>query len=85
MRRGTWLVLAAALVICTSGAAFAESHTEKKQPSCDDIQAKWDMSGGTVSEDMLAKKMDVSVERIRECLKKEAMEQEKADTPPASK
>ena len=85
MRRGTWLVLAAALVIGTSGAAFAESHTEKKQPSCDDIQAKWDMSGGTVSEDMLSKQMNVSVDRIRECLKKEGMEQEKADNPPKSK
>ncbi len=84
MRRGTWLVLAAALVLGTSGAVFAESHSEKK-PSCDDIQAKWEMGGGTESEDMLAKKMNVPVERIRECLKKDAMEQEKADNPPKSK
>ena len=83
MRRGTWLALAAALVFGTSGVALAESHTENKGPSCDDIEAKWEMSGGTVSEDMLAKQMNVSVERIRECLKKEAMEQEKADNPPS--
>ena len=85
MRRGTWLVLAAMLVLGTSGAAFAESHTEKKQPSCDDIQAKWEMGGGTDSEDMVAKKMNVPVERVRECLKKDAAEQKGADAPPKSK
>ncbi|MBY0275319.1 hypothetical protein K2Z84_08260 [Candidatus Binatia bacterium] len=85
MRRGSWLVLATVLVLGTSGAAYAESHTEKKQPSCDDIQAKWEMGGGTDSDDMIAKKMNVPVERVRECLKKGAMEQEKADNPPATK
>lgn len=85
MRRGTWVVLATTLVLGTSGAAFAESHAEKKQPSCDDIQAKWEMGGGTDSEDMIAKKMNVPVERVRECLKKDAMEQEKADDPAAAK
>jgi hypothetical protein len=84
MRRGT-LVLAAMLVLGTSGAVFAESHTEKKQPSCDDIQAKWEMGGGTDSEDMIAKKMNVPVERVRECLKKDAMEQKGADAPAKSK
>lgn len=84
MRRGTWLVLAAVLVLGASGVVFAESHTEKK-PSCDDIQAKWELGGGTDSEDMLAKKMNVPVERVRECLKKDAMEQEKADSPAKSK
>ena len=54
MRRGTWMALAAALVLGTSGVALAESHAEKKGPSCDDIQAKWEMGGGTESEDMLA-------------------------------
>lgn len=83
MRRGTWTALAAALVLGTSGVVLAESHAEKKGPSCDDIQAKWEMGGGTESEDMLAKKMNVPVERIRECLKKEAMEQEKEDNPPS--
>jgi hypothetical protein len=84
MRRGT-LVLAAMLVLGTSGAAFAESHAEKKQPSCDDIQAKWEMGGGTDSEDMVAKKMNVPVERVRECLKKDAAEQKGADAPAKSK
>lgn len=84
MRRATSIVLAAALALAVGGVARAEQHSEKKaQPSCDDIQAAWDEGGGQVSEDMLAKKMNISVDRIRQCLKKEGMEQEKADKMPA--
>ena len=84
MRRRTSIVLAAVLALGLAGTALAEEHKEKSAgPSCDDIQAQWDMGGGAVSEDMLSKKMNVPVSRIRECLKKEAMEQEKADTAPS--
>jgi len=85
MRTRTVIALAGALLMVGSAAAFAEQHKEQAAgsvPSCDDIQAAWDEGGGAVSEDMLSKKMNVSVERIRACLKKEAMEEEKAETPP---
>jgi hypothetical protein len=82
MRRRTSIVLATVLALGLGSAARAEQHTEKATgPSCDAIQAAWDEGGGNVSEDMLSKKLNVPVSRIRECLKKEAMEQEKADTP----
>lgn len=89
MRRGTVIALAGAFLLAGSAAGFAEQHKEKaaagSEVSCDDIEAAWDEGGGNVSEDMIAKKLNVSVDRIRTCLKKEAMEEEKAETPPSSK
>lgn len=88
MRRGTVIALAGAFLLAGSAAGFAEQHKEKaagSEVSCDDIEAAWDEGGGNVSEDMIAKKLNVSIERIRTCLKKEAMEEEKAETPPSSK
>jgi len=85
MHTRTVIALAGALLLAGSAGALAEQHKEKaagSEPSCDAIQAAWDEGGGAVSEDMLSKKMNVSVERIRACLKKEAMEEEKAETPP---
>jgi hypothetical protein len=86
MHTRTVIALAGALLLVGSAGALAEQHKEKaaagSDVSCDDIQAAWDEGGGAVSEDMLSKKMNVSVERIRACLKKEAMEEEKAETPP---
>ncbi|MEW6270946.1 MAG: hypothetical protein AB1689_16810 [Thermodesulfobacteriota bacterium] len=83
MRRQTAVVLAAAMLL-GAGTALAEQHQEKaagKEMSCDQIQAAMDETGGGTSVDMLSKKLNVPVERINACLKKEAMEQEKQDNP----
>lgn len=47
------------------------------------MQAAWEEGGGNVSEDMIAQKLDVPVERVRECLHKDAMELEKSEKPAA--
>ena len=89
MRRGTVIVLAGAFLLVGAAAGLAEQHKEKaaagSEVSCADIAAAWDEGGGNVSEDMLAKKLNVSVERIRTCLKQEEMAEKKAETPPSSK
>lgn len=78
------VIVVAGLLLFASGAMAAEdTKPVAEPPSCDEIQAAWDEGGGAVSEDMLAKQMNVSVERIRSCLKKEAMELEKTETPPS--
>jgi hypothetical protein len=85
MRKGTALALATAMLLGFGAGARAEQHKEKaagKEMSCDQIQAAMDETGGGTSVDMLSKKLNVPVERINACLKKEAMEQEKEDNPP---
>lgn len=83
MRRNTSMVLAAvlALGLATTTAFADEQEAKAAEPSCDQIQAKWEEGGGAVSEDMLAQKMNVPVSRVKECLHKDAMEQKKADNP----
>jgi len=86
MRKGTAIVLAAALLVGSGAAALAEQHKEKaagsgSAMSCDQIQAAMDETGGGTSVDMLSKKINVPVERINACLKKEGMEQKKEDNP----
>jgi len=91
MRKGMF-VLAAASLLAVGPVAFAEQHDKEKsagttgaQVSCDQIEAAWDEAGGSVSEDMLSKKLNVPVERIRSCLKKDAMDLKKSETPPSGK
>jgi hypothetical protein len=91
MRKGMF-VLAAASLLAVGPVAFAEQHDKEKsagttgaQVSCDQIEAAWDEGGGGVSEDMLAKKLNVPIERIRSCLKKESMDLKKSETPPSTK
>ncbi|HEY8514822.1 MAG TPA: hypothetical protein VIS07_04820 [Candidatus Binatia bacterium] len=84
MRKHTAIMLGAALLLGSATAALAEQHQAAggKEMTCDQIQAAMDETGGGTSVDELSKKLNVPVERINACLKKEAMEQEKADNPP---
>jgi hypothetical protein len=53
-------------VLLASGAAFSS----EEKPSCDDIIAVYEEGGGGTSADEVAAKLKVSVERVRECMKK---------------
>lgn len=86
MRKATVIVLAGALLLGSGAPAFGDQHEGKKAAgsvSCDQIQAAWDEAGGNASEDMVAKKLGVPVERVKECLHEDAMELEKSEKPAA--
>jgi hypothetical protein len=64
-------------LLCMGGTAL---RAEDK-PSCDDIIAAYEEGGGGVSADEIAAKLKVSVDRVRECMKKP--DANPPDNPPA--
>lgn len=63
------VALSFSLITCVLLMDNASLRAEDKR-SCDDIIAAYEEGGGGVSADEVAAKLKVSVERVRECMKK---------------
>ena len=78
-----------ARMLCATGVVFLLASTEvalaAAKPTCDDIQEAADEAEPTLSPEELARKLGVSVQRVNDCMRKEAAEQRPVDNPPTPK